>query len=277
MADDATISQVTSILTGQPADPPEVVDKELADVPEVEPEAQDPEPDETPDDATPELAEGLPTQMSVKQLAEKLGCRPEDVYSSLTIDMMDGEALPLNEFKDRAKDLHKAEQVLSDAQLHRAESENELMRKQRAHVVATGGREYSDTEIQAADKQWNKYVETEDRRLKAAIGSWKDPAQQTADEQAMTDLLGEYGFSEVEAGAIKDYRLRKQLYDHAQQKQRLAKAAESEVKVTRKQPGKAQRTIARKGLGEQAKAALGRKEISQEQAVAAILAEGLNR
>lgn len=272
MPDTETIDAVTSILTGLPAEEPATE----AQSPEVEPEAQEPEPEEIPADDAQPAAETLPAELTIKELAEKLGTRPQDLYGKVMIDV-GGDTMSLSELKDRGKDLYKADKVLTDAESHRADTENELMRKQRAHAVATGGREYSEQEVKAADKQWNDYAKGEDRKLKNAIGGWADPAQQTADEESMTSLLAEYGFSEVEAGAIKDYRLRKQLHDFAQLKGRLEKATETEVKVTRKQSSRGQQKAATKGLGDQAIAAHGRKEISTEKAVMAILAEGTRK
>ena len=269
---DESLSNVASVLSGAAMEP----EPETAALPEPEtplaetPESAIAEPDPPPLPATeakpPEKAK---PSMTVKQLAEKLDVRPQDVYQQLMIDVGSGERLSLSELKDAGAKLHKAETILADAETHRLGAENELLRKQ--HAVSL--REPTEAEQADADAHWQDYLGKENARTLAVISAWKDPHQQRADLAAMSELLGSYGVSAAEISRYADHRMVKQLYDHMTLKARLEHATQAEVTKTPAPVVKAKRKVAHKP-GKAAVEQYYDGKLGHSETVAALIAEG---
>lgn len=268
------LSASAGILTGQQAsagaEEPQLEQAKPAE--ELEPAIREPDPEPKPDGALLALAEEPAGGMSVKQLAEKLGVRPQDVYADLSLEI-GGKTLTLSELKDRGKELVQADKVLADAEEHRTKIENDLLRRQRAADIAMQGREPTQEQLDAADDAWATYAGDQNARVLGVISSWSDATVQRQDLTDMAKLLGEYGYSPVEIGRRADHRDVKQVYDHMLLKRRLAAAQETEVKPTLGQGSRSRR----KSVHKPAQVAVDKYkagELSQVAAVTALIAEG---
>lgn len=253
--------------------------------PEVEtpavPDDAKPPPDESQESAkgepdTPELpaaaAQAQETDqptLTVKALAEKLELRPQDLYQQLMIDVGSGEQLSLSQVKDAGAKLHKAETILADAETHRQDAENELLRHQHAASLVKP----TDAQLQAADEQWVGYVRSENAKTLSVISAWHDPAQQSADLGEMSKLLTSYGVSKAEIARYADHRMVKQLYDHMTLRRRLDAATAAEVTKHPAPVGKAKRKSAPQ-TGAKAVEQFKAGKITHTDAVRALIAEG---
>ncbi len=267
-----SLSEAATILSGAPLEPEVETPDKLANLAE---QVETPEP-AIGDPGTPQMpvADSEPQEtekpsMTVKTLAEKLEIRPQDLYKQLMIDVGSGETLSLSEVKDAGAKLHKAETILADAETHRQDAENELLRKQHAMQQ----RAPTEAELADGDASWKAYVSVENGKTLAVISAWSDPAQQRVDLTAMSELLGKYQFSPAEIARYADHRMVKQLYDHMILRARLTAATDSEVTKTSAPVGKAKRkSVTKPGAAavEQFKAG----KLSHSEAVAALIAEG---
>jgi len=269
---DENLSDVASVLSGAPLEPElETADKPANLEPQdesPEPAIAEPEPSQLPaTDAKP--PEKVAPSMTVKQLAEKLDVRPQDVYQQLMIDVGSGERLSLSELKDAGAKLHKAETILADAETHRQGAENELLRRQ--HAVSR--RAPTETEQAEADQHWSGYVREENAKTLAVISAWADPHQQRADLASMSELLGSYGVSAAEISRYADHRMVKQLYDHMTLKARLNSAKDAEVTQHKAPVVKTKRKVAHKP-GKAAVDAYYEGKLNHSETVAALIAEG---
>ncbi len=226
MIDTENLGEAAAILTGQPpAEEPEKAEPvENAD-PAEEPLAEQ--------DTEVEAAE-MPAAYSVKDLAEKLGVRPQDVYAGLTIDL-GGESVPIGEYKDRAKDLKRADRILADAQDAKAEFERDYLVKQQALNQRESGKPLTEQEIEGFKQQRDKAMQLEAQKLVQARPELADPEKNAAASQRMIDLLGQYGIAEYEAEQLYDARLTLAFMRLADLEDRLQAAKDSEVRTTRKQ------------------------------------------
>ena len=273
------LSEAAGILTGgpQPTEPEGApADKAESDPETPEPEgvqsATDPGEPETSPEPPPDAPEG-PQTLTVKQLAAKLELTPKALYEALQVDI-GGEQMTLGAFKDRAKDLIAADTKLADAQKHVDGSEMDILRKTRALNLAmtTLGRRPTEAEVQRAADIHNEYAREQAKLTIDVIPAWKDTAVMNADHASMGALLGEYGFTPIESGAIHDYRHVKLLRDFSVLRDRLKTAKKSEVTANRNQSsGKRRKSAPTK------KSAVERfhsGELSQNQAVLAAIADG---
>ena len=266
------LSDAASILAGSP----QVQEVETPETPEPVAPPQETEASAIGDPGTPQMPVADAAQvetplpsMTVKTLAEKLEMRPQDVYQQLTIDVGAGKTLTLSEIKDAGAKLHKAQTILADAETHRQDAENTLLRRQ--HAISQ--RPPTEAEQANADASWKTYVGAENAKTLAVISAWKNPHQQRADLTAMSELLGHYNFSPAEISRYADHRMVKQLYDHMTLRARLSAATESEVTKTPAPVGKAKRkSVSKPGAAavEQFKAG----NLSHSETVAALIAEG---
>ena len=267
------LSQFARVLTGETPEPaPEgAATDEPAPDPEGDQSATGADEPETSPETPPEPTEG-PITLTVKDLADKLDIKPAELYSSLQIDV-GGKSISLSEFKDRAKDLQRADDMLTDARDHALTSENDLLRKNRALQLAMQqlGRPLTDAEVQRAATIHNEYAREQEALSVAAISDWKDPARQNADYKLIGALLSDYGYTPAESGAIHDHRLVKILRDFSTLTERLKLAGKSEV-VTNRPGGKSRRKSApsTKTAGERFKSG----ELSSSQAILVAIADG---
>ena len=266
------LSELASILTGNPKEADESQDANTEDTnQEIDSSATEQEPVKAPetDREAPEKAATL----SVKDLAEKLDMRPQDLYGSLEIDV-GGQKITLSELKDRGKDLFSAETKLAKAEEHTLTSENDLLRKNRELALATQrlGREPTATERAEADHLHQEFVSHENRATLQAIPDWSDPATQSSDVTLIGETLTEYGFSPVEISNIFDHRQVKMLRDYALLRKRLKTAGESEVRSVKNQASGSRRKSA--PTNKSAKDRFKAGELTQTQAVLTAIADG---
>ena len=245
--DQENLGEAAAILTGQPP----------AEKPETEQPAETHDTDEDllATDDTPEVvsdAEDAPAEMpksySVKDLAERLGVRPQDVYAGLEIDV-GGEKLPIGEYKDRAKDLKRADQILADAQDAKAEFERDYLVKQQALNQREAGKQLSEQEIKAFEDQRNQHMELEAQKLIQARPEMADVETAQKASARVTDLLATYGIAPYETEQLYDARLTLAFLRLAELEDRLQAAKDSEVKVKRQQrpKGESREAVANAG------------------------------
>ncbi len=279
---DDTLSNVTeALLKGQgfelsndqpDEDPPE--DQETpAETPGEHHE--DPPQEDPTDDPAPDEDQPLPG--TVKQLAERLGVKPGDIYKALKIDL-DGVEVSLGEFKDRAKELHRVDVLLAEAESHRTASQNETLRQSRALSIAMArlGRALTPGEVAQADEQHNEYLKGENQKTLNVISEWSDATVQSSELKAIGKLLIEYGLSPAEIQGVADHRQIKILNDFARLRSRMKSASDSVQRKKGSKPGKARRRTADKPI-ERAKAAHKAGDLSDNAMILSLIADGARK
>lgn len=214
-----------------------------------------------------------PAKLTVKQLAEKLKMTPEQVYASLSIKVGDSE-VSLADFKDKAKDLHKASELRESAHTHKTDAENEILRQRREIALAQQRYQPTDAEKQQSELDHQSYIEGENALALQAIPEWKDPAVQKAGLDGIAELLNHYAFSPAETSTLLDHRFLKLMHDFASIRTRLAKAQKSVVKGKSTQTSKGKRTTPATGSDKAVQLHKAGK-LDQTSAVAAIIADGM--
>ena len=241
MTDTEQLGEAAAILTGQaPAEKPETEQP-------AETEQDTGEALLATQDTDEELAE-TPKTYSVKELAERLEVRPQDVYANLTIDV-GGESLPIGEYKDRAKDLKRADEILAEAQDAKAEFERDYLVKQQALNQREAGKQLTEQEIKQFEAARDEAMQAEAQKLLQVRPELADPEQNAKASQRVTDLLGQYGIAPYEAEQLYDARLMLAFMRLADLEDRLQAAKDSEVKVKRKQrpKGESREAVANAG------------------------------
>ena len=268
------LSHAASILAG--IDPPEA---ETPTPDQDQPEAETPptakadsEPESEQTDQVE--AETPPTELTVTDLAERLDMSVEDLYRDLKLDLRDGETVSLGDFKDKAKDLQRANVLLNKAEESKLSGENELLRKNREMqlVAQRLGRNATEAEQAEAAKLYTDYVDRETTRTMETILDWSDKAVRIEDLKSISALMSEYGFTSAEQGATVDHRQVKLLRDYDQLRRRLKSAGESEVRTRRNQPSGKRRKAAERKKTAQARFKSG--ELDQTQAILQAIADG---
>lgn len=210
---------------------------EAPDAPEANPEGEIPpeSPAVTTSDTEPteDVSEGN-QPLTVKDLAKKLGLSAKELYEQVTLDV-NGSPMTLGEFKDRAKELQRADKLLTDAETQRIDSENAVLRgkQELAYLEAKLGRQPTQAEREEAAKARDDYIERENRRAIEAIPDWSDAAVQRNDIKAMSQLLRSYGFTDADIGNVVDHRHVKLLRDYSVLRERL-KSAEKAVSAPKR-------------------------------------------
>ena len=226
------LTDVAAILTGQtPAAEVEEPEQESEEQTVEEPSASE---------ETEEVPAEKPTSLSVKELAEKLDMKPAEVYAALKIKVGDSE-VSLSEFKDSANDLTRANELRELAESHKTDSENEILRQRREIAIAQQRYQPTEEEKQAADVEFQAYVQSENNAALRVIPEWKDPAQQKAGLDAIASLLNDYAFGPAETATMVDHRYLKLMNDFAQIRDRLKRAGDSIVKGKQKQKSSTRR------------------------------------
>ena len=236
------------------------------------------EPDENPSAEVVEQAEEeqqaeTPAAITPKDLAEKLGISPKELYEQLSIKVGDKD-ISLSEFKDRAKELVVSDEKLASAEKYKLDSENDLMLKNQAlmQAVKATGIQLSPQMLQQAQESNEQYGREQAAATLQAIPDWQDVAVQNSDYELIRSMQSQYGFSEAEAGQMRDHRIVKMMRDYSQMSKRLADAATTEVRKSSNLGGKSQRKSA-----PQRKTAVSRfksGELSQSAAIIAAIADG---
>jgi len=271
MTDTEHLGEAAAILTGQaPAEEPET--DEPAETEHNTDEgllATEGDPVESPQ-AEPDAPE-MPQTYSVKELAERLDVRPQDVYAGLTIDVA-GEKLPIGEFKDRAKDLKRADQVLADAKDAKAEFERDYLVKSQILNQRESGKQLSEQEIKAFEDQRGAAMQLEAQKLVQARPELADPETNTKASQRVTELLADYGVAPYESEQLYDARLTLAFLRLADLEDRLTAAKESVATTKRKQKPKSIKKDGSSAGGIVGKVKSG--SMTQQEGVAALLTGG---
>ena len=258
------LSQAAAVLTGQPIETPE---------------GESPPPGDSPDQEVDPLAVEEPEAplaepMTAKEMAAKLGIEPSELYSSLKVDLGDGDSITLSEWKDRAKELRQSDKLLADSAEKQLSAENEILRRNRELQLAAQklGRNPTEAERKEATELFNQYAASEKAATLDVITDWSDAAVQRNDLKAIGETLTEYGFRPSEIEAILDHRQVKILRDFTKLRQRLKDAGKAEVKVKRTQQGAYKRKSAptKQSPGDLYRAG----KLTKEQAVLRALANG---
>jgi len=211
-ADDQERAAVDEIVGDGEAQPSEsdLRDLELAD--EFEESSSD-------DDENPTKLEFL------KDLAEKAGIDPKDLYSLKIALDGDDEPITLGDLKDQRKDFQNVEQAREQVSVQREDFENEMIRaKAELQEVIGLLPELPPELIKRAVAQRQDHVDRERSSLLDIKPEWRDPAAYRAAQDEMLGVIGTYGFNRVDLDSIMDHRLTKLVWDFSQMKQRIARA-----------------------------------------------------
>lgn len=266
------LSAVAALLRGEPDQ----------DAPEGATELDTTEPEEASsagesDDPQQSEAEDAPSEgpesYSVKDLAEKLGIRPQDVYSKLQIDI-DGEKLSLGEYKDRAKELKRYDTLMAEAEDRRSSVENDLQRARKELELAQQMPNLSPAERQ---EKYREYVDEQTRQAVESIQGWTDPGTRTQELTEITALLTDYGMSGAQIGQIVDATALRMLADFNRLRKRVKQATESTVKPVKRQQGQRNHAPSTKTPAARAVAGYKAGKVPQMDAIAALIADGVKR
>lgn len=269
---ESELSAVAALLRGEPdQDAPEgAIDQDIQE-PEAAPSAgesgdlEQPEAEET-------SGEGQESY-SVKDLAEKLGMRPQDVYSKVKIDI-GGESLSLGEFKDRAKELKRFDTLMAEAEERRTSVENDLAKQRQELEVAA---KLPNMKPEERAEHVRQYVETETQKAIESIQGWTDAGTRTQELGEITALLTEYGMSGAQIGQIVDATAIRILADYNRLRKRVKQATESTVKSPKRQQGQANHAPSTKTPAKRAVEGYKAGKVPQMSAVAALIADGVKR
>ncbi len=155
----------------------------------------------TVDDTAPEVA----PKISAKTAAEALGISPSEFYARLEIT--DGQTL--GDFKDNAKDLRRAQELLAQARETRLNTENDLLAKTQAVRLAQQELGVPVTEAQL-ERSKAQAVEWQAQQARIAVEfmpEWQDEAVKHTDMAIIAKVLSDGGLSEAEQLMILDARL----------------------------------------------------------------------
>jgi len=225
-----TFDQLAAALDGTPQ--PDQSDSEIESS-QAEPEAENPE----AKDAPQETAEPF----TAKTLAERLGMPVKDLYKSLQIDIGDGKTVTLSEYKDKAKEFHRIEQLQAKATDAKLKSEQDILQKSMAldEAMAQLGRPLNQADIDRAEQRRAAHTQAQTALLAQIVPEFADPAERDKGLQVISATFKDYAFSDAQIPWITDARLRKMAYDLGKLRAELASVADAEVKPKVKQEPKA--------------------------------------
>lgn len=270
MSEETELNPMAETLLGLSPEEPE---KAIPDDPAEEPSAEasgEPESPNTDEEPTEE-----PTTYSVKELAEKLEVRPQDLYASLQIDV-GGKTMSLSELKDRGKDLHAAEDKLERVTADQEEYERQRLRDNRTYqlMAQRAGREPTEADIAEAERMQAEWSNQQAAALLAAKPELADADTRSATEQKMLTFLAEYGLSKVETEQLlSEHRVFLVIAQAADMADRLARAEKSIQPAKSHKSGK-RRPYQPKRTADNVKRDYRDGKIGQNTAVAALLADG---
>lgn len=201
-------------------------------------EEADAEESSAPDDEgkAAERHEKAKPPKALKELAERLSLKPEDLYA-IEVPMSDGKTKTLGQLKDLAAkegDLSVRELAIEES---RTRKEGDLLRAQAElrELVEALPKDALKPEVLNAVRQKHEAVLTRERtRTLEAIPEWRDEAKRTEDEAGMIEHLKGYGFPASYLKSIFDSRALKYIRENWQRETRIRKALEQvqEVKPT---------------------------------------------
>jgi len=238
---DEHVAAVTSLLRGEKSHQ-EAGDRVLAHEPMVSPVIPEDEDDANDDlaqvseehaagDATardePEAVqaeEEEPPRVTVKDLAERLGLEPRDIYDELEIPLGDGQSVTLGEWKDRVKELRAVDLERDQVKQSRESYERDLMRtRQEVNALMALIPEQARAQLIHQARERSTAYEAEQRKaVLDAIPDWQNPDRLAADREAIVAMGAEFGFSEQEITWTQDARTVRMLHDFMRLRERVA-------------------------------------------------------
>lgn len=229
------IERVADLLFGAEGENPEPAENQAAAAPLP---AEKPDPaqggDETGSSDEPPRAEMPGT---VKALAEKLGVTPQQLYDSLEIPIANRETgIKLGEFKDRAQELLRADEVRAQAEDARAELQQQRVQFQQqvnALVSAVGPDGKFDRQRfqQALD-----YVGQTKAQQEAIILAAAPELKQQEAQQRLVDTLARYGIPQQTVDASIGAGWLLMAHRLAELEARIQKAGASQAKPDARPP-----------------------------------------
>ena len=258
------ITEISQLMQGVPVTPPEPAEERTERV-DSEPEevplaSEDTDSEQVSAEQEPEKAETEP--LTVKGLAEKLNMPVEALYADL--ELVPG--MTLGQAKDQAKDLLKAQELLSTAEDKRISGENELIRKQQEYRIALQDPNLTQEEV---EQRWEATVKAANKQAIDTIDGWADEKVRSADLKANRALMKEYGYTTAQADSVIDPVQLKMLTDYARLRKRVqtaAKPVKESQKQNRSNAHKAVKTAANRAVDQYNSG-----EISRTDAVVALM------
>ncbi len=223
------VDKVTALIGGLPAGRPDDSPGER----ELAPNA--------PEGAEPQAEAGEPAgadELTPTTLAEKLGIKPDELFTTLKIPVDGGEPLTLEEFKDAGKGLRGLKAAQNELAEQRVSFENTAMLQRQTIQAAIGKippNLLTPEVIADVQAEHGAHVESERLALHNLRPDLRDPAKWNATRALLIDHLQPYGFLPIEIDSIIDHRLAKYVIDNAERQKRIAEL-ESEGLEPAKRP-----------------------------------------
>jgi hypothetical protein len=268
------LSEIATLLQGTPDKAPEPAEErtepEPPQVDEDQPLAAE-APELKQDAADTEPAEEQNKPLTVKALAEKLGMPVKTLYKELTIETADGETFTLADFKDRGKDLRQADGMLASVEERRIAQTNEIEQQRHDAQLALSLPDMSPEQRQTA---YGHYTEQQNALAVQTIEGWQTPGTREAELGEISSLLQEYGVPQARANNTVDAVELRILADYNRLRKRVSAAAAKVVKP------KSDKQLPNRQRGtDKSKAAIAtdkfnKGEISQNDAITALIANG---
>jgi hypothetical protein len=165
---------------------------------------------------------------ALKDLAEKLGVRPEDLYG-IEVPYADGKTRTLGQLKDLASkegDLTVRELAIEEARTKK-EAELHRDRAELSELIAALPREALKPEVINAIRQKHEATLKRERaKTLEIIPEWKDEAKRTEELTGIVEHLQSYGFPAHYLQSVSDSRTLKYIRENYLREQRLRRALE---------------------------------------------------
>ena len=263
------LSPAAEMLVGKPQRDAQETDTDVEDLPDQE---IDSSASEAGDSEQPVADTGQgenPEPMTVKALAEKLGTSPKALYDNLKI----GD-LSLGQIKDRIKDLENYDALVNEVTDRRVDVENQLNAEWEKLKLAQA---MPDKSPEVRKQLYSQYVSDQTDKAINAIPGWKDTAIRTAEVGEITALMREFGKSDIEIAHVIDAVDIRAWHELNRLRKRFKAAGESSVKAAPKSQGQGNRQVQTKPPGKVAIDRYKAGQISQIDAVTALIADGAKR
>lgn len=195
---------------------------------------------ETAADGKPAERQEKGKPKGLKDLAERLELKPEDLYA-LEIPMADGKTKTLGQLKDAAAkegDLSVRELAFEE---DRSRQEGELLRAQSElrELVAALPKSAVKPEVLDTIRQKHELVLKRERaKTLEVIPEWQDETKRTEEIAGIVEHLKGYGFPANYLQSVFDHRTLKYIRDNWQREQRIRKALEQVEAMKPRTPAK---------------------------------------
>ena len=217
------------------------------------------------------------TDMSVKQLAEKLEMTPKQLYQALKVDLGDNkDPMTLSELKNMGKDLRTANDKLEQVRKDQENYERQRLQDNRTYQLMQQkvGRQPSEAEVKEAEQLHQQWQAEQAESLLRVKPELADADTRAKVEEQTLNYLGKFGFTRVEMEQLLgEHRVFIALSQAADMDDRLAKASESVNKPKRRSQGR-KRPFQPKRDADRIKSDYSEGRVDQNTAIAALLANG---